>query len=226
MEIRDELFELQDIKYKEFHKKLCPTKKEIIGVKIPVLKYYAKKLYKDDKDVLKKIGNKYYEEIMLKGLLITIMKEPIDKKITQIKKFVNKIDNWAICDVFCSSLKIKNNEKETFFDYLKEYYNSKEEFKLRFLIVMLLDHYLEDEYIDEVFKIINNIDSDKYYVNMAIAWLLSIAFIKYRDKTLLQIEKTRNDWIYNKAIQKIIESKRVSIEDKEFLKTKKRKAIV
>ena len=223
MEIRDKLFELQDIKYKEFHKRLCPTKKEIIGVKIPVLKKYAKDLYKVDSDALNKIGNKYYEEIVLQGFLIALMKEPVDKKIKLIRKFVSKIDNWAVCDVFCSSLRIKNNEKEIYFEYLKEYYNSKEEFELRFIIVMLLDHFLEDEYIDDVFKIIETIKSDKYYVNMAIAWLLSIAFIKYRDKTLLQLEKTKDDWIYNKSIQKIIESKRVSDKDKEYLRNKKRK---
>lgn len=226
MNVRERLFELQDIKYREFHCRLCPTKKEIIGVKIPVLKKLSKELYKEDKQILSKIGNEYYEEIMLQGLIIALSKEPLDKRINLIKQFVTKIDNWSVCDVFCSSLKIKNSEKKIYFDFLKIYYKSKKEFELRFLVVMLLDYFLEEEYLDAVFKIINEIRSEKYYVNMAVAWLLSVAFIKYRDKTLSELSMLKiEDWTYNKAIQKIIESKRVSDEDKEYLKTKKRKAI-
>ena len=111
MNIRDRIFELQDLKYKEFHSKLCPNVSNIIGVRVPVLRQFAKELYKEDNEVINKIGNKYYEEIMLQGFLIAFSNENVETKINYIRNFLPKIDNWAVCDVFCSSLKIKHQEK-------------------------------------------------------------------------------------------------------------------
>lgn len=223
MKIRERLFELQDFKYRDFHSRLCSNNNNIIGVRIPVLKKLAKDLYKDDNQVLSKIGNKYYEEIMLQGLLITLSTETIKNKIELIKKFVPKIDNWAICDTFCSGLKIKNNEEDIYWNFLKQYYNSQNEFELRFLLVMLLDHYLKESYLDLICDIIKNITSTEYYVKMAKAWLLSIMYIKYPIYTLKKINDLNLDvWTYNKVIQKIIESKRVAEEEKMKLRKLKK----
>ncbi len=223
MNILDRLFSMQDLEYQKFHSGLCPKKKNIIGVRTPDLKKLAKELYKEDSNVLTKIGDKYYEELMLQGLVIALSTDPVDKKIKTIQKFVPKIDNWAVCDIFCASLKIKKNEKDKYFEFLKRYYDSKKEFELRFLIVMLLDHYLEEEYLDKIFDIISNIESNKYYVNMAIAWLLSICYIKYPKITLNNLSNLNlDDWTYNKAIQKVIESRRVSDKDKDNLRKLKK----
>lgn len=223
MNIVDILFSMRDLKYKEFHSSLCPGTDNIIGVRIPELRKLSKELYKKDKNVLTKIGDKYYEEILLQGLVISLSTESVDKKLKMIEKYVPKIDNWAVCDTFCASLKINKKEKELYFNFLKKYYKSKKEFELRFLIVMLLDHYLEEQYLDKVFHIISNINVDKYYVNMAVAWLVSFSYIKFPSETLNKLDTLNlNDWTYNKAIQKIIESKRVSEQDKQKLRKLKK----
>ena len=174
MNIRERLFLLQDLKYQEFHSKLCPKVDNIIGVKVPELKKLAKELYKEDKEILYNIQDKYYEEIMLQGLIISLTVCNIDKKKELIDNFVHKINNWAVCDVFCSNLRLKKDEKQAIWNFLKKYYESKSEFETRFLIIMLLDHFLDEEHLDDICNIIENIKLDKYYVKMAKAWLLSI----------------------------------------------------
>lgn len=221
--IREKLFELQDLKYKNFHSNLCPNNDNIIGVKVPILKKFARELYKEDKEVLTKIGDTYYEEVMLQGLVIAISTEPVDKKINLIENFIPKIDNWAVCDTFCSSLKIIKKEKDIYWDFLKKYYESDKEFEIRFLLVMLLDYYLEEMYLERICNIIRNINNNDYYVKMAKAWLISIMYIKYPQYTLEKLDKLNLDsWTYNKSIQKIIESKRISLPEKEYLKKLKK----
>ena len=223
MKVRDRLFELQDLKYRDFHSGLCPNNDNIIGVRVPILKKIAKELHKEDKDILTKIEDKYYEEVMLQGLIIALSTESVDKKIILIEEFVPKIDNWAICDIFCSSIKIRKDEMDIYYNFLTKYYNSKNEFELRFLLIMLLDHFLSEKYLDKIFLLVKSIKSDKYYVNMAIAWLLSVSYIKYPEYTLLNIDSLNLDkWTYNKTIQKIIESKRVSDKEKDMFRKMKK----
>lgn len=226
-EIDNRLFEYSDIKFKEFHSKLCNnTKYEIIGVRIPVLRKYAKELYeKYSIDDLEYINEDYYEKIMIKGLLIGLQrKNNIDDVIKQIEKFVPKIDNWAICDTFCSSLKITLKHKKEMRKITNNYLKSQNEFEIRFAIVMLLDYYICEENLNDIFDICNNIKHEGYYVKMAIAWLISIICIKYYDKCY-RFLKTCNldDFTYNKAIQKSIESYRIDKIHKEELKKIKRK---
>ena len=221
MDVLEKLISLSDTKYKEFHSSLCPTvdSHKIIGVKVPVLRKLAKDLYKENNSIVDEIGNTYYEEIMLKGLIIASYNLEFKEKIKVIEPFVDIIDNWAICDIFCSSLKIKKSEKEEYFEFIKKYLKSNEEFKIRFMIVMLLDNYIDEEYLDRDFSIISKINNDSYYVKMAIAWFISTSYIKYPKYTLEKLKEIQLDkWTYNKSLQKIIESKRVSIEDKEMIK--------
>lgn len=226
-EIREELIKLSDEKYREFHSSLCPNTNNIMGVRIPKLRNFAKKLLKeiDWKEYLSNAWNDYYEEIMLQGMIIGLVskKENIDEFIPYINEFVPKIDNWAICDTFCAGLKITEKNLEYIWNYLQKYFVSDKEFEIRFAVVMLLDYYLKEEYIDDVLKILNNIKSNEYYVEMAIAWAISIAFIKFERKTMAFLENNSlSDFTYNKSIQKIIESYRVDEKNKEKLKKMKR----
>lgn len=137
--------------------------------------------------------------------------------------FVPLIDNWAICDIVSGSIKINKANKNAVYKYIKKYYTSKKEFERRFFIVMLF-HFLEDDYINQIIHDINNIDIKDYYVSMAIAWLISDIYIKYKDNCL-QFLKDNNldDKTYNKACQKIIESNRVTKEEKNEIRKMKRK---
>lgn len=221
-EIRETIFALADEKYKEFHGGLCPNTNNIVGVRVPVLRNYAKELVKQDwKTYLENAQDEYYEEVMLQGMVIGLAKMPIEEKLQQIKKFVPKIDNWAVCDVSCAGFKVK--EKELLWNFIKTYQNSKKEFELRFMIVMMLDHFVEEKYIQSIFATIDTIKNDEYYVQMAVAWLLSVLYIKFPKETLVYLKKTNIDNVtFNKAIQKMIESYRVSKEDKEMLRKLKR----
>lgn len=227
MNIKEELISLADKKYKNFHSNLCPGIDNILGVRVPVLRNYAKELnnkYSID-DLLNKIDEEYYEEIMLKGMLIGLNKKLEWNELEKyIKDFVPKIDNWAICDVFCAGLKITKKYKKEMFELINEYLKSNKEFELRFAIVMILDYYIEKEYLQKDFNIFNQIKSDKYYVKMAVAWAISICLIKFYNETIKYLENNTflDNWTYNKAIQKAIESYRITNEHKDYLRKMKK----
>ena len=223
--IRQDLFGMQDLKYKEFHGSLCPGMDNIIGVRIPKLREYAKELYKNNNLEDLEIEDKYYEELVVQGMLIGFQtKEPIEKVIKQVEEFVPKINSWAVCDTFCAGLKITKKHQPEMFEVIKQYLKSKQEYEVRFAIVMLLDYYINDKYIDQMLQILDNVKLDKYYVQMANAWAISICLIKYYNKTLDFLKTTKiDDFTYNKGIQKAIESYRITNEQKEYLRTLKRR---
>lgn len=210
-------------KYKDFNSKLVLTKYKMYGIKVPILRDIAKKISKTNIiSFLDIVKSNSYEEVMIEGLVISYIKE-VDLCIKYFNKFINKIDNWAICDTCISSMKIVNKNKELFLKQIKKYIESKNEYVVRVGVVLLLNYYIEDSYIDLVFDIINSINREDYYINMAIAWLVSVCFVKYRNKTFKYLNDNKlNRFTYNKSIQKIIESYRVSLEDKEILRSMKR----
>ena len=224
-EIRQELFKMQDVKYKEFDSKLSPNIDEsnIIGVRNPDLRNYAKKLYASYKYEDIEIGEKHQEELMLKGMLIGLIKSPIDFVLKEVDSFVPKINGWAVCDTFCTCLKITKKYPKEMFTLVEKYLKSKKEFEIRFSIVMLLAHYINDEYIDRVLDIINSIKSKDYYVQMANAWAISVCLVKYYDKTVKFLKTCKiDDFTYNKGIQKAIESYRITDKQKDALRRMKR----
>ena len=215
--IKEILIQNQDLKYRDFQKKLLETKYEYIGVRIPKLRSLANSYisYIDD------INMDTFEEVLLKGLMIGNLKE-IDKTISYIEKYVPYIDSWAICDTFVSSLKITLKNKEKMFNFIIKYKDSKKEYELRFLLVMLLNYYIEDKYIDKIFEVIEYIKIDGYYVKMAVAWLLSICYIKEKEATINYLKNSHlDDFTLRKTISKINDSYRVSKEEKEQLKRSK-----
>lgn len=223
-EVRKELFNLQDKKYKEFHSSLCPNTNNIIGIRVPVLRKYAKELNKKYtiQELLKNIEDEYYEETMLKGILIGISKENYETILKYIKEFVPKINNWAICDTFCAGLKITKKYKKEIWNLIGKYLKSEKEFEIRFAIVMILDYYIEEEYLKEDFEIFNSINNECYYAKMAVAWAISIALVKYYERTIKYLEKCNLDnFTYNKAIQKALESYRINEDKKQILRKMK-----
>lgn len=223
--IKKQLFELADEKYKEFHGGLCPGTDNIIGVRVPVLRNYAKELSKeyDITKLLKQIDNEYYEEIMLQGMLIGLMKVDFEIQKEYLESFIPKIDNWAVCDVFCGGLKITKKYKKEVWEFIQKYLKSDREFEIRFGIVMILSYYIDEEYLREDFVIFDNITSQEYYVQMAIAWAISVALVKFYNETIKYLKRANLDkFTYNKALQKGIESYRISDNQKENLRQMKR----
>jgi hypothetical protein len=165
------------------------------------------------------------EETMLQGMTLGYVKSDFAGIRPYLDAFLPKIKNWSVCDSTCASLKIASKEPEAVLEYLLPYLRSDEEFFIRFGVVMLLDHFITEDYIDLVLEEMDKIHQDAYYVKMAVAWNLSVCFVKFRDKTLSYLRTNHlDDWTYNKTIQKIRESYRVTKEDKEMLLKMKRKA--
>ncbi len=225
-EIKEKLFELSDKKYKEFHVGLCPGTNNIIGVRVPILRNYAKELYEEKtwKETIRQIDNEYYEEIMLQGMLIGLAKkEDINIILQFVEKYVPKIDNWAICDVFCAGLKITQKNKKQVWEFIQKYIKSEKEFEVRFAIVMILDYFIDEQYLQKDFQIFDSIKHEGYYVKMAVAWAISVCIVKYYEETIQYLEKAQIDnWTYNKAIQKSIESYRIIEAQKQNLRKMKK----
>lgn len=216
MNVREELFSAQDLKYKDFHKKLVPTVDEdkIIGVRLPQLRKIAKRLESNNFEW------DYYEEIMLHGFYIGYEKMSYQARIRLLDAFIPYIDNWAVCDCVSSSLKFIEKNRNDFLEYLQKYMGSDKEYELRFAVVILMDYYITDEYIDFVLEFLSSVKSSYYYVNMAVAWALSVAFVKYQSKTMPILEsKSFTKDIQNMTISKIRDSFRVDKETKEYVKT-------
>ena len=214
---REFLFANSDEKYKAFHIKLTPgiDENKVIGVRVPVLRDYAKKLKKEG-ITPSDIPKEYYEEIMLCGMLTGLEKyADADAFIAAVKDFLPYITNWAICDIFCGGLKQTKKFAKDVLDFIRPYAYSDKEYEARFAAVMLLDHYITDEYIDGTLLLLKDIHQEGYYAKMAVAWAYSAALVKYYDKTLQFIKTAELDkFTHNKSIQKARESYRLTEQQK------------
>lgn len=222
--VREQLFAKQDLKYKEFHSSLCPNVDKIIGVRVPELRKMAKNIASQNyTQFLDNAKDEYYEELVLQGLVIGYAKISIEETFRYLKVFVPKINSWAVCDTTCSNLKITKKHMQKMWEFLEQYINSENEYEIRFALVMYLDYYLTDEYINKILQNIDKITNKQYYVQMAIAWLISFAYIKQKEKIEKYLLKNNLDkFTQNKAIQKICESYRVSNEEKNKLRKLKK----
>ncbi|WP_343003352.1 DNA alkylation repair protein [Clostridium sp. 2218st1_F5_2218SCRN_220325] len=223
-DLRDKLFELSDDKFKTFHSRLCPNTDNIIGVRLPLLRQLAKEIAKGDwRNFLSNSKEEYYEEILINGLVIAYAKCDVEERLNYIESFVPKIDNWAICDSFCNTLKFVNKNKEIMWEFIQSYLKSYNEFEIRFAVVIILNYYITEDYIDLVLKTLDNIKHDGYYVKMAVAWAISMCFIKFEEKTMAYLkDNSLDDFTYNKSLQKICESLRIDKNTKELIKSMKR----
>ena len=218
--VQTRLFELQDLKYRDFHAKLMPTvnKEKIIGVRTPALRVFAKKYGKTDeaKEYLQILPHQYYEENNLHGLLIEQIKD-YDTCLEELERFLPYIDNWATCDML--AVKVVKKHLDTFIDEIYQWMESDYTYTIRFGISMLMRYYLEDAFQMEYPEKVAQIRSEEYYVNMMRAWYFATALAKQYDKILPFIEKQKLDiWTHNKTIQKAIESYRITPEQKEYLR--------
>lgn len=218
--VQTRLFELQDLKYRDFHAKLMPTvnKEKIIGVRTPALRVFAKKYGKTDeaKEYLQILPHQYYEENNLHGLLIEQIKD-YDTCLEELERFLPYIDNWATCDML--AVKVVKKHQDTFIDEIYRWMESDYTYTIRFGVNMLMRYYLEDAFQMEYPEKVAQIRSEEYYVNMMRAWYFATALAKQYDKILPFIEKQKLDvWTHNKMIQKAIESYRITPEQKEYLR--------
>jgi len=224
--IRKQIFELQEASYQKFISALIPNIDNVLGVRMPELRKLAKEIAKGDwRTYLQTANDEYFEEVMLQGLVIGYAKADVEELLTYVETFVPKIDNWSVCDSFCTGLKFTKQNKERVWSFLQPYMISDKEYELRFGIVMLLDYYIEPNYIDRVLDLLDDVQHEGYYAKMAVAWALSICFVKLPDQTMKYLtgDHSLDLFTYNKALQKITESTRVGADVKEIIRGMKRK---
>ena len=223
--IQKQLFELQDLGYKEFHSKLMPTvcKDKIIGVRVPQLRKFAKELNKSElkEDFLNTLPHKYYEEDNLHAFLIEQIND-FDECISALDNFLLFIDNWATCDMMTP--KILGENPDLLYKKIQEWTKSKHTYTVRFAVVVLIKFFMDERLDKKHLNLLLSIKSDEYYINMAIAWYLATALSSGWDLVIPYIENQKFDkWVHNKAIQKANESYRITKEQKDYLKTLKAK---
>ena len=219
--VQAELFEMQDLTYRDFHAKLMPTidKETVIGVRTPMLRAYAKKFGKtaDAVTFLEVLPHKYYEENNLHGLLIEQIKD-YPTCIAAIERFLPYVDNWATCDMI--ALRTMKKHLDVFIQEVYSWMASDHPYIVRFGIGMLMRYYLDEQFKPEYPEKVAEIKSDEYYVNMMRAWYFATALAKQYDQILPYLEEKKLDtWTHNKTIQKAVESYRIAAEQKCYLRT-------
>lgn len=227
--LRRRLLDLQDEKYQKFHSALCPGIDNIIGIRIPVLRNLAKEIVRENNGhaYLQKAFIEpflYNEEAILCGMVLGLIKLDFIELLDYLKLFVPRINNWGVCDITCGNLKTFKKNQAQGRKFLQQYLASPNEYELRFAVVMLMNYYHDDKYIDDTLQELNAVRHEGYYVKMAVAWALQLCFVKQRKKTLALLKNNNlDDFTFNKALQKCRESFRVSSEDKILLQSMKRK---
>lgn len=224
-QIKNMLFSKQDLKYREFHSKLMPTisPDTIIGVRVPILRKLAKELVKEDniRDFLKTLPHDYYEENNIHAFIVEGI-DNYDLCIKELNRFMPYIDNWATCDMLRPKIFKKNKDK--LINQIDIWLNDDKPYTIRFGIGMLLSYFLDDDFKPEYFDKVIAVKTDEYYINMIIAWYFATALTKQYETAIKVIEKNKLSlWVHNKTIQKANESFRITKEQKEYLKTLKRR---
>ena len=217
--LRAELAALAEPRYQEFSRRLTPTGREILGVRVPMLRRIAVRLVREGTAALPLDKKSSHEEILIAGMILARQKKPVATLLSEIDDFLAVTDNWAVCDTLCAELKIVKREPKPFWRFIAPLFRDSREFHVRFACVLLLDYFLEDEWIAAALNRLASVRHPAYYARMGAAWGLSIAFIRYPDATLATLRRADLPGdIRQKAVRKILESFRVDAEAKARLR--------
>ena len=222
-EIKEEINSLSDPKNAEFFLKLNPTAKlPCAGVRIPMMRTLAKKIAKENyREFLDNNPMDMFEMELLQVLVIGYAKDDINVLLSYLRKIIPTIHDWSVNDSLCQTFKIARKYQDETFNLLLEFKDSKKEYEVRVVAIMLMSQFLNDEYIDRVIDILNSLYTDSYYSRMGVAWAIATVMAKYPDKCIEYMNSSNNhldDWTFNKSIQKMKESFRVKKEDIDKIK--------
>lgn len=220
-EIQKHLYEMQDLKYRSFHKKLIPTvdEKTVIGVRTPDLRAYARQLSRTEEgaEFINCLPHRFYEENNLHAFIIESIKD-YDAAVCETEKFLPYIDNWATCDCFMPRVFKKNTD--VLIKRVLKWIKSDNVYTKRYAIGILMKLYLDGNFKEEYLDTVASVRSDEYYINMMIAWYFATALAKQYDSAIVYLEENRLPlWVYKKTVRKAIESYRISDETKKYLRT-------
>lgn len=218
------LFALQDEEYRKFHARLMPEIEydRIIGVRTPALRKFAKEIAKQPcaLEFLNELPHTYYEENNLHGALLSLLCKDIDILLERLEEFLPYVDNWATCDML--SPKLFKKHLPLVYEHIKQWLNSEHTYTVRFGVVTMLGFYLDEAFDADMLRLAADIQTDEYYIKMAVAWYFSIALVKQYDSAIPYFTtQTLDTWTHNKAIQKAVESRRIDDGTKAYLRTLK-----
>lgn len=220
-QLQTQLFELQDLKYRDFQSNLMPgiDKNQVIGVRMPALRKFEKQFVKTEeaKGFIRELPHQYYEENNLHMMMISQIKD-YEQCLSEIERFLPYVNNWATCDMMVP--KCFQKHKEELLPVIKKWIASGQTYTIRYGIGILMGIYLDEDFNPEYLELAANVKSEEYYVNMMIAWYLATALAKQWDAVIPYLEKRKlSPWVHKKTIQKAVESNRITDEQKTYLKS-------
>lgn len=223
--VRKELQAMAEPDYRAFASGLIPGGTPMLGVRLPALRGLSKRIARGDwRAFFRAEKGKCFEETLLRGMVIGYAKAGVDELLAYTASFVPEIGDWSTCDSFCDTLKFVRKDPERVWAFLQPYFPSEREFDVRFGVVMLLDHFIQEAFIDRVLETLDNVRHTGYYAQMAVAWALAECYARFPERTMAYLPNSRLDTFpFNKALQKMIESRRICGEEKERLRAMKRR---
>ena len=222
--INEELFSMAKTPQGDYYKKVVPFSKPSIGVKVPELRRMAKSIAKEDyKFFMENYKPEYLEQQVLKAFVIGYAKDDIDSVLHYADMFVPTIHDWMVNDAFCQNFSIARKYRDEVFSWLEKYIIIDSEYSQRVVSVILMSHFMIDTYCEKILSVMDMLKNDGYYNKMGIAWCVATCYAKFPDKTLRYLNNNKlDDWTFNKAIQKMLESYRVPDADKIMIRKMKR----
>ena len=224
MTLREQLLEMAEPSYLDFILPLMPGVKNVLGIRIPRLRRIARDAARGDWRAFLAENPEpcYFEERLLRGLVIGYAACAPEEKLGRTAEFLPKIDNWAVCDCFC--WRLRSTEREPMWRFIQPYFRSEHEYEVRFAAVMALGNFIDEEHLETLLGQLDGVRHEGYYARMAVAWALSMCFVKFPLRTYDYLrEATLDDWTFNKTIQKIVESRRVSADSKTLIRLLRRR---
>lgn len=226
--IKEHLLQLAERGNKKFTESLNPGVEHILGIRVPDLRKLAARIAKGDWEAYLDAADTYYmEERMLQGMVLGCIRPDADVEVYlhRVTQFVWNINSWSVCDTFKfgGGKKFVEANKDRLWEYLKTWMHAEGEYEIRFGVVMSMQHFIDEEHLGELFSLYDGIRHEGYYVRMAVAWALSVCFVKFPERTLAYLKQNSLDkFTYNKALQKITESYRVDAATKDVIRAMKR----
>lgn len=224
-ELRSRLMQMAEEDYKKFSASLIPGVKNMLGIRLPLLRKLAKELAGDNwREYLSWTEFQYFEEVMIQGMILGYVKAPIEEVLEMAEQFIPRIDNWSVNDSFCTTFRCAKKYPEEVWDFLMRYKESHKEYEVRVTAVMMMAHFLLPEYIDRVLSVLGMLDVREYYASMAVAWAFATAWAKFPEETKRYLTEHPIDReTYRRTLQKGIESRRITPEDKEWMRETRNK---
>lgn len=218
------LAEAADTAYRAFHARLLPPGTAILGVRMPVLKEIAQAIARGNwREYLAVSKNAWYEETMLQGFVLGYARAEGEEILRYLELFLGRIDNWAVCDSTAANLKIAAKRRDLFYPKACEWAADTDEYTARFGFVLLLDYYVEKQTLSEIFALCDGAVCGDFYAQVAVAWLVSVCFVKFPEQTKEYLGRCAlSGETYRKSVRKIVESYRVSAEDKHYVRNLRR----